>query len=367
MRILHVVPSFNFGGMEKIICSLIENSANYHEHAVLSLDGCSRAAAWVKNTNVQLIKFNKPLERGLFFQSLYDVLRASRPVLLMTYNWGATDAIWLGRLAGIRNIVHNEHGFNVDEGVATAWKRDCIRFLVYRLASKVIVVSHELQEMLQHRFSLGEDKVERISNGIDAFYYSPDFNERQRVRRSLGFSDSDCVLGFSGRLDPVKNLDLLLDIFVESLPHENPFRLLLVGDGPERDRLEARCDANQIHQHVVFTGQQEQVLPYLRAMDVFLLTSLREQMPLSVLEAMGVGIPVVATRVGEIPYIIDDGIDGFYRDLNAQVEAFAQILRLLLCSSRQKAMGEAARKKVLARFRHEIMVQHYTRVIRKFE
>jgi glycosyltransferase involved in cell wall biosynthesis len=363
MRILHVMPSFGFGGMEKIICAVIEGTNDDNRHAILALEGHARAVEWIKNTDVQIIRFAKKRSRSSFFQALFFALRAVRPDLLMTYNWGATDAIWLGRLAGIKNIIHNEHGFNADEVKATIWKRDIIRFIVYRLASKVIVVSHELEERLRRRFLIREDKVRRIPNGVDAFYYSPDDGERQRVRNSLGFRDADCVLGFSGRLDPVKNLNLLLDIFTACKPHETPVRLLIVGDGPEGQRLKSRCYDEKIYPFVVFAGQQQQVLPYLRAMDVFVLTSLREQMPLTVLEAMAVGIPVVATSVGEIPYMIDDGKDGFVRDPNTPVTEFVQPLRTLLCPSQRKSMGDAARQKVIEQLTHQAMLKHYTNLI----
>lgn len=362
MRILHVVPSFGLGGMEKIISAIIESTADHYEHSVLSLDGCADAAVWIKH-NTQFLKFERPPSRRLFFGSLFKALRLSDPDLLMTYNWGATDAIWLGRLAGIRTIVHSEHGFNVEEGTTTLWIRDFIRFFVYRLSSKVIVVSHELQERLRRRFLIREDKVRRISNGVDTFYYSPDEVERQRVRKSLGFTDLDFVLGFSGRLDPVKNLNLLLDIFAACKPHETPVRLLIVGDGPEGQRLKSRCHDEKIHPFVVFAGQQQQVLPYLRAMDVFVLTSLREQMPLTVLEAMAVGIPIVATGVGEIPYMIDDGKDGFVRDPNAPVDAFVEPLRSLFCPSQRKRMANAARQKALDRLTHQAMLRDYMSLI----
>ena len=363
MRILHVVPSFGFGGMEKIICAVIERTAHRHNHMVLALDGCTRAAAWIMHSEPLFIEFEKPGSRRLFFGSLFKALRLSKPDLLMTYNWGATDAIWLGRLAGIRNIVHSEHGFNVEEGTTTLWIRDCIRFLVYRLSSEVIAVSHELEDMLRCRFLLSKNKVRRIPNGVDPSYYSPNDAERRRVRKSLGFTDVECVLGFSGRLDLVKNLNLLLDIFTACKPYVNPVRLLVVGDGPEGERLKSRCYDEKIHPYVVFTGQQQQVLPYLRAMDVFVLTSLREQMPLTILEAMAVGMPVVATRVGEIPYMIEDGKDGFLLDLKAPVEEFVQPLRTLLCPSQRKSMGAAARQRVIERLSHQAMLKNYTNLI----
>jgi glycosyltransferase involved in cell wall biosynthesis len=281
----------------------------------------------------------------------------------MTYNWGASDAIWLGRMAGIRRIIHNEHGFNVDEGKTTHWKRDVVRCIVYRLASTVIVVSRELQTLLEQKYLLKADQVTRIPNGIDASYYAPNSVERQQIRKTLGFQDENVVVGFSGRLDPIKRLDLLLDIFASCVREHSGLRLLIVGDGPERTRLETLCHEKNLHGYIVFAGQQENVLSYLRSMDIFLLTSLREQMPITVLEAMAVGIPVVATRVGEIPFIIDDGLDGFIHDLNAPNGTFVKSLLALSFRPDCIRMGEAARKKILDNFQEHAMVERYKSVI----
>ena len=363
MKLLHVVPSFGLGGMEKVICAVIKHTTPAYHHSILALDNNTQAGRWLHDEKVQFLDFAKPAQRRRFFLALAGVLRHVRPDLLMTYTWGATDAIWLGRLTGIPHIIHHEHGFNVDESRATLWKRDVIRLLVYRLASKVLVVSHELQTLLQRQYLLTADRVVRIPNGIDTSYYAPDPAERRRVRKRLGFTDADMVVGFSGRLDPVKNFDLLLHIF-SSCAHENSHvRLLIVGDGPERQRLETLCHDKDIQRFVVFTGQQENVLPYLRAMDVFLLTSLREQMPMTILEAMAVGLPVISTSVGEIPHMIDAGVNGFVQGLDDPVEVFVQPLLALLSPPYRKRMGESARQKIIDHFQQETMVQRYTALI----
>jgi L-malate glycosyltransferase len=367
MRILHVVPSFGFGGMEKIICAVIDGTNSNHQHLVMALDGRTPAVQWIKHTDVQIISFVKCESKFYFFKELFSALRAAQPDVLMTYNWGATDGIWLGRLVGISKIVHHEHGFNVEESTSTARIRDLIRFIVYRLTSRVVVVSHELEDMLLRKFRAPETLVTRISNGVDISFYSPNELERQRVRAFLGYKSSEVVIGFSGRLDPIKNLNMLVDIFEASKPRDYPFRLLIVGDGPDRSRLERRCQSAGIQSYVKFVGPQAEVLPYLRAMDAFLLTSLREQMPLTVLEAMSVGIPVVATRVGEIPYMIDDGVDGFIRDLDAPILVFVQLLRSFLCASERRRLADAARCKVLKKFNQDRMLQNYTRLIAEFQ
>ena len=292
------------------------------------------------------------------------MLRHVRPDLLLTYNWGATDAIWLGRLAGIRHILHHEHGFNVDESSATLWKRDVIRLLVYRLASRVLVVSHDLQTLLQCQYRLTADRVIRIPNGIDTTFYAPDPEERHQIRQRLGCTDAETVVGFAGRLDPVKNFDLFLQIFSSCVQVYPQVRFLLVGDGPERSRLEAWCQAHGLQRSVLFAGQQDNVLPFLRAMDVFLLTSRREQMPMTVLEAMAVEVPVVATHVGEIPHMIDDGVNGFVHHRDAPVEVFVQSLSLLLSPTSRKRMGASARLKIMASFQHKTMVQRYQTLIK---
>ena len=365
MRILHVVPSFGFGGMEKIICAVIQHTNKNNRHTILALDGDGRALEWIKQSDVQMLPFTKNGSRRLFFKDLFFALRKAQPNLLMTYNWGSTDAIWLGRLAGISKIIHHEHGFNIDESISTAWRRDMIRFAVYHLASRIVVVSHELEELLREKFKVSEAQIARIPNGVDASYYSPNEIERQRVRTALGYKSSDLVLGFSGRLDPVKNLNLLVDILECSNPRNYPFRLLIVGDGPERSHLEDRCHAMGIASYINFVGQQTDILPYLLAMDVFLLTSLREQMPLTVLEAMAVGIPVIASEVGEIPYMIDDGENGFVRDIKASPEAFVQPLQWLLCPSQRKSLGESARQKAINHFQFDAMLRHYAGLIRE--
>jgi sugar transferase (PEP-CTERM/EpsH1 system associated) len=363
MKLLHVVPSFGLGGMEKVICTFIKYTAPTYQHSILALDNNTQAGRWLQDEKVQFLDFKKPTQRKRFFLALVDALRHVRPDLLMTYNWGATDAIWLGRRAGIQHIIHNEHGFNVDEGRATLWKRDVIRLLVYRLASRVIVVSHELETLLRRRYLLKADRLIRIPNGIDISHYAPNSEERQQVRKKLGFTEAHMVVGFSGRLDPIKNFDLLLHIFSSCL-HKTPHvRLLIVGDGPEKKRLETLCHDKDIDHSVVFTGQQEHVLPYLRAMDVFLLTSLREQMPMTILEAMAVGVPVIATRVGEIPHMIDDRVNGFVHCLDDPVEGFVQSLLALLSPAYRKRMGEAARQKIMDTFQQETMVQRYLAMI----
>jgi glycosyltransferase involved in cell wall biosynthesis len=363
MKIVHVIPSFGLGGMEKVISSLINSTSHKYNHHLLILDGLTDAYQWIKTDQVKGIPFFKNGSHAEYLKQLYKSIKYASPSLLMTYNWGATDAIWLGRLAGVDKIIHSEHGFNIDETRKTLLTRDICRFIVYRLASKVITVSHQLKSFIRRRYYLSDRTIEIVSNGVDTNLYFPDMDERAKIRRRLGFADGDFVIIFSGRLDPVKNLDLLLDIFDYCRSIDTRIKLLIVGDGPERVRLEKICRTKNISKHVIMTGATTEVLPYLRAADVFLLTSFREQMPLTILEAMAVGLPIVASNVGEIPNIVGHGREGFLSNIAQGRENFSLALLSLRDSAKLKTMAAAARAKIVAAFQERTMVTRYQALI----
>jgi glycosyltransferase involved in cell wall biosynthesis len=363
MKILHVIPSFGLGGMEKVICSIINHTFHQYHHMIVSLDGDDRALQWIKAGNIQKVAFCKNGNFTLYLKRLHKSIKDISPDLLMTYNWGATDAIWIGKLAGVKNIIHHEHGFSIEEAQMTAWKRDSCRFIVYRMASALVTVSSNLRTSIQKKYHLRDNHVQTIPNGIDTDQYSPDFHVRLCVRKELNFDEGDFVIVFSGRLDPVKNFELLLDIFECCHKADKTVKLLIVGDGPERQKIEQISIQKNIHTSLVMVGQRFEVLPYLRVGDVFLLTSLTEQMPLTILEAMSVGLPVVASDVGEIGNIVDDGTDGFLRNIRDGCAGFASALLSLKDSSYRQTMSHAARAKIVVGFQETMMVRRYQSLI----
>jgi glycosyltransferase involved in cell wall biosynthesis len=280
----------------------------------------------------------------------------------MTYNWGATDAIWIGKMAGVRNIIHHEHGFSIEEAHTTVWKRDICRFIVYRMASALVTISSNLQTSIREKYWLRDEHVKVIPNGVDTSHYSG-LHARLLMRKELHFGEEDFVIVFSGRLDPVKNFEFLVEVFEYCHKADRTVKLLIVGDGPERQKIEQLCRQKNIHTGLVMVGQRFEVLPYLRAGDVFLLTSLTEQMPLTILEAMSVGLPVIASDVGEIRKIIDDGKDGFLRNIRDGCGGFATALLGLKQSSDWQTMGHAARSKIVVGFQETMMIRCYQTLI----
>jgi glycosyltransferase involved in cell wall biosynthesis len=362
MKILHVTPSFGLGGMEKIITSFI-NRTREHLHVLMPLDGSKDANRWIKNSDVDHIEFDKSKSRLMFFANLYRMIKAVRPDLIMSYNWGGIDALWVGRMAKVKFTIHCEHGFNIDEVRCTRKRRDLLRICLYHLASHVIVVSSYLEYIMKAKYFLKADYISFIPNGINTDHFCPDFVDRERVRQQLGFTDGDTVAAFCGRLDPVKNFEFMLEILGYCSKIDGNIKLMIIGDGPERTRIREMAAGRKIGDKLRLVGQKDDVLPYLRAADVFVLTSFREQMPVSVLEAMAVGLPILAPRTGELPGLIASGEEGLLRELDDGPEEFGKSLLALVDSRQRRRIGDAARSKVVSVFGEEAMIQKYRAVI----
>jgi glycosyltransferase involved in cell wall biosynthesis len=183
------------------------------------------------------------------------------------------------------------------------------------------------------------------------------------VRRDLGIGPTDPVVGIVAALRPEKNHDLFLEM-TSRVVHQLPAaRFLIIGDGPCRDDIQQRASELGITDNILMLGSRDDIPRLLAAMDVFALTSHIEANPVSILEAMSVGRPVVATNVGSIHEAVTEGQTGFLvppGDAGQFADRALQLLREpLVCGS----MGAAARQAVVDRWSIEAMVHGYERLI----
>jgi glycosyltransferase involved in cell wall biosynthesis len=163
------------------------------------------------------------------------------------------------------------------------------------------------------------------------------------------------------RLDAVKNQPMMLQSTRALIDQGYKIRLLLVGDGPERENLEAITQQLNLNNAVIFTGFQSKPADYLSLMDIFFLPSFTEGTSMTLLEAMSLGIPTVATRVGGTPEIVEDKETGFLIESNDQ-EAFTRAIKNLMNQPEQrKKMGSAAKARFEDKFSVKQMVNQYHR------
>ena len=167
------------------------------------------------------------------------------------------------------------------------------------------------------------------------------------------------MIGTVGRLNEVKRQDLLLRAFATVRPRVPSARLLLVGDGPRRAELETLAAEIGVSDAVRFAGYQARPERCLKVMDVFALTSRMEGLPLAILEAWAAGLPVVASAVGGVPDLIDDGRNGLLFPSGDEPRLTLLLGELLADPARRHALGEAGRGEVMERYDLERMASEY--------
>jgi glycosyltransferase involved in cell wall biosynthesis len=235
--------------------------------------------------------------------------------------------------AGFKMNLYN--GINVAVGKATA--------------DGIVGVSSEITNILEGRYPSAD--VRCIRNGIDLAQVVPTV-ERSATRAQLGVAPDTFVVGTVGRLMPIKGFEYLIEAFAQLRrqqgPHES--KLVIVGDGPSRAVLEQCAESHGLSHDVKFLGMRTDVYNLMRAFDVFALSSLHEGVPMVLLEAMALGVPIVASRVGGIPEILEDCTEAVLVPAK-DPEALSRAIRVVAGSSELRAeLIRAARVRVETQF-----------------
>jgi glycosyltransferase involved in cell wall biosynthesis len=257
-------------------------------------------------------------------------------------------------------VVATLHGL----GSATSLQRKLGNWFLYRHLHKVIGVSDAVRDdILKNNWGLSADKVVTVYNGIDP---SPFLEEcsREDARESLLPGGGDgCWFGTLGRLSEVKNQRTLLRAFARVSAVEPKARLFLAGRGELEGELKALSERLGLTEKVVFLGFRRDVPQILRALDVFVLPSLREGLPLSLMEAMCSALPVLASRVGGIPELFGDADMGKLIDPKDEKGlADAMILMARLSSEERERFGKNSLIRMLACFTADKMTRQYATV-----
>ena len=365
INLLHVLPSFDIGGSQRRMIALAAGLGAEFLHTVVAIDGSHEASILVPpGTPIRYAAIRLTRSRGVSLGNLvraHRLLRAERPRLLLTYNWGAIEVAFANRLGPHCPHLHCEDGF---AGAAAQGPEPRRRALARRLslgpASRLVVPSRGLEELARSVWGIPAAHIIRIPNGIDTRRFCPPPAARAAGRSA---KDGGIVVGTLTRLSAEKNVDRLLRAFAR-LPSDGRIVLMVAGEGPDRQSLESASASLGLDSRVTFTGRVVDAAEALRGFDVFAVTSDSEQMPFSVLEAMACGLPIVATDVGEIQDMVSDENRSFVVP-RADEAAFADSLRSLNASAELRlALGAANRRKAERLFDERTMIARYRDLIR---
>jgi glycosyltransferase involved in cell wall biosynthesis len=282
---------------------------------------------------------------------LLRLLRSERIDVVHAHMFGSN--LWatiLGRLAGVPVIVTHEHTWSFE---GQPIRRFLDRELIARFGSRCIAVSADDRRKMIEIEGIPPDDIVLLPNGISA----PPNGPHGDVRAELGIAATAPVVGAVGNLRPQKNTVALVEAVAELAPDFPDLRLLLVGHGPERQRVIDRARELAVEEHVLLLGQRKDVWDILAALDVAVLASIFEGSPLSVMEYMEAGLPVVATSVGGVPDLVDDGVSGLLVEPRDPVALAAAIRSLLQDPARAADMGARGRRRRREEFDIAVMVR----------
>jgi glycosyltransferase involved in cell wall biosynthesis len=285
------------------------------------------------------------------WRPLVRLLRSGEVQVLHGHMFGSNVwAVVLGRLTGIPVVIAHEHSwaFTGDR------PRQLVdRHVIGRGSDVVIACSREDRRRMIEVEGIAADRVLFLPNGIVG---RPPTSGRD-VRRELGIAVDAPVVGSVGALRAEKRFDVLLRAAAQLVPSWPGLRVMIAGAGAERSALEALAGDLGLGQRAMLLGARDDVPDVLAAIDVAVTCSDFEGSPLSVLEYMEAGLPVVATRVGGLPDLIEDGVHGLLVS-RRDPAALAQALDALLGDpGRRRAMGEAGRRRRREQFDFELMVE----------
>ncbi len=355
-----VVPALVTGGMEMMTIHLSRALATRgHRVGITCLEKEGELAQGLEDSGIRISVVPCPGSAPLLraHQGLRDHLAKRAPDVVHAHNGVWAKAALAARAAGTSAIIHTAHGFDLDE----PWFSDVLRWWAGLHTDLVVAVSHPLQDHFVRKARIPANRVTSVINGIDTTRFAPG-PRNGALRTSLGIGSETPLIGCVARLDPVKNHALLMDAMSLLVRQGVDARLVLVGDGPLRESIQARVSTLGLEGKVFLVGTMVDTAPVYREFDIFALPSFFEGTSISILEAMASGTPVVATDVGGNAWLLQDGACGKLVP-SGDALAFADIIARLLEDENERArLATGARLRATAEFDHATMVRTYERL-----
>ena len=313
---------------------LLEDWREQYPFKIINLDAWS-STGWNFKNFLKLI-------RGIF--NLFFILLTEKPSMIETFttesNIVGIPIAWLARVP-VKVATH--HGIVKNYN----WRLSLLhRIAINLFAENLVLVSDHLRRTSINNDKIKPDKLTVINNGIERPVWNKGPIEiRNEVRTDLGIGPDDKIVISVGRLSIQKSIDTLLLAAPKIIGAEARTKFVIVGDGGESENLVHLSQSLKVEEHVLFLGERQDAYNLMRAADVYVMTSITEGFPLSLLEAMIVGLPVVTTDFEGVRDIIEPGENGLIAEIKNPSEVAEKIIRLLENVELRKTFSEANMEK----------------------
>ncbi len=375
IKLLMGITLSEMGGAQKVVYDLISSLPRSEYNITLITYPGGELIEWVRNLkfrkgiDVEIIGVPElrreisPINDILTFIKLYRIMRSNKYDIV---HFHSSKMGILGRLAaylaGVKNIYFTVHGWGINE-YQPKWLQKLLGLaetLCGRKCTMCLCVSKYHRDIGIKMGWLSPEKSAVIYNGIDE---AP--TTVGKLRKELNIEDDVLIIGTTMRLREPKQPIYTIQVLNEILSKGYRAKLVIIGDGPLRDKCIETIDSLGISDHVFMLGTRTDTRELINDMDVVTLFSLWEGLPIVIIEAMFAGKPIVCSGVGGVPEIIDHGRDGLILDGFDIKNAADQLSVLLRDKDLRIKMGKAARQKAMGKFSKDRMVEEYEGVYRR--
>ncbi|HEY2923324.1 MAG TPA: TIGR03088 family PEP-CTERM/XrtA system glycosyltransferase [Candidatus Binatia bacterium] len=366
--VAHVIHRLAVGGMENGLVNLINHmSPDHYRHAIICLADSTEFKFRIESNDVAVIELNKAPGQDLGVHArLWKVLRQLRPDIVHTRNLAAIECQLTAALAGVRGRVHGEHGRDIYDLDGKNRKYNALRKAMRPFVRHYTAVSRDLENWLIHSIGIRPQRVTQIYNGVAADRFHPRSGPRPMIGPANFIEGDTFVIGTVGRMEMVKDQLTLVRAFIHLMnisDHARQhLRLVIIGDGSLRQPALDLLRSAKLETSVWLPGERDDVPELMRAMDLFVLPSVREGICNTILEAMASGLPVVATDVGGNPELVDEGITGSLTPASDPIAMAKAIESYIYNEQRVLEHGRSGRLKIQSQFTMRAMVAGYLNV-----
>jgi len=350
-RVMLFTDSFRRGGTERQFVRLVRGiDRNRYDILVACLQRRGPLLSEVESLGVSIVEF--PINSLYNFRAakqfvqLVQFMRREQIQIMHAFDfYTSVFAVPAARVAGVPVVLASRRELL---NLRSPWQQRAIR-IATRLATGVVVNSCAAGRDLDSLKSGSRRRIEVLPNCIDLQEFEPRLS-RGQVRREFGLSARSIVIGALGNLRPEKDLETFLFAARGILDAIPAVQFLIVGDGPGANKLKRLADDLHLSAALQFLGERSDVPDLLAALDILMISSYSESFPNAILEAMSMGKPVIATNVGGIPELVEEGETGFLVPPKDPMAIADRALSLCRDSARRLRMGQAARARVESNF-----------------
>jgi glycosyltransferase involved in cell wall biosynthesis len=355
VRVVHVVRTLGkSGGMEKNLLRITTAlSKPSMKHTIVYLDDRSDALTFPSFVPVHRV-LARPRDPRMIAR-IAEQLAALSPTVIHARNWASWPDTAAARLLVAPRVplVFSYHGMEASTVLPIERLKFCA---VAKVTTRMFAVSHAARRLLVERYGLARERISVIENGVDTDRFSPAGGGRKRSGRF--------IVGAVGRVFRVKNLPMLMRAVKLLIDRGVDLELRVAGEGPESDNVRALADALRLGDRFSLAGFVEDVPAFLRALDVYALSSDIEANPNALLEAMSVGLACVSTDVGNVRDLLDEGRSGVLIAPGDEAGLAQAIEALLRDPERRCSLGDRARDRILSRYSQARMFEKYEALYR---